>query len=207
VGGGWRGVHACSPIVMTGLAVVTQYLSPGQEPGPQRLRDLLVLASAVPFAWFGALITTHRPGNRVGGLLLVFALSISGAELAEGYVSYGLSHPGASAVPVTAWMLSWLWVPAVAAFLFLLLVYPDGRVLPGPGWRLVAWAVAGFCLLLVVFSGLSPQVQVEAVPTPLPNPVGLSGPAGALLQRTRPAVAVLLPGFGLLTVAAFLVRF
>jgi hypothetical protein len=54
---------------------------PGVPP-EERISELVWYSLPVPFAVVGALIAARRPGNRIGLLLVVGALSLSSAQFA-----------------------------------------------------------------------------------------------------------------------------
>ena len=75
-------------LALTVAAVVIDFL-PGPQPLSLRIADWSFTAVAVPLAMVGALITVHRPSNRLGGLLLVGALSIGVVKLRRSWCSTG----------------------------------------------------------------------------------------------------------------------
>jgi hypothetical protein len=150
----------------------------GEEDLPQRITEALGATAGVPFSVMGALICARRPGNRIGWLLLVAGLSSTWFFFAAGYVAYGQEHGGLlPASPLIAWIAIWIWVLALTALTFLLLLYPTGRLV-SRRWRPVAWAAGGWGVLGVAAMALSPELG------PLPgydNPIGLPGAAGQFL--------------------------
>jgi hypothetical protein len=178
----------------------------GRLPPNERIAEVLFLALPVPFAAVGALIVTRRPGHRIGWLLLVGALAISTAQLTWGYVGYGLGT-GAPlpAAAVVGWVGNWIPWPALAAFSLLLLLFPDGR-LPSPRWRPVAWAMVGWCAVIMAFLAVYPGLIADPE---LANPFGLSGDAGAAMRRLQasPVIPLVTVPLVLASTAAPLVRF
>jgi hypothetical protein len=132
---GWGAWAVCVLVAALTLAVVIVDFLPGQsQPLSLRIADWSFTAVAIPLAAVGALITVHRPGNRLGGLLLVGALSIGVVKVAQELVQYGVGHPGT--VPALAWIgwvSNWVWVPAILMFLLLPVLFPDGQP-PSPRW-------------------------------------------------------------------------
>ena len=141
----WAAWAACVLVAaLTVAAVVVDFL-PGQSQRlTLRIQDWSFTAVAVPFAAVGALIVVHRPGNHLGGLLLVGALAIGVEKLAQELVQYGVRHPGAvPALEWIGWVSNWAWVPAILMILLLPALFPDGQPL-SPRWRPLVWAmVAG----------------------------------------------------------------
>ena len=188
------------------LGVLLQVLGPGRESRPEQAADVIYLVGFIGIAWCGALITARRPGNRIGLLLLVGSLSAGLVEAAEGYVAYGLAHPGAlPALPLAGWLLIWTWVPSPTVLMLLLLVYPTGQLL-SPRWRAVAWAVGLWAAVTLVAMALQPEVPSAGGLT-LPNPLGLSGDAGELLRRAPNILFPLILLLVLISASALVLRF
>ena len=122
----------------------------------------------------GALVAARRPENPIGWLLSAGGLLISVATLAGQYAYYTLvTEPGSlPGGQVMLWLAGW---PNDAGFflvLFLMLLFPTGR-LPSPRWRPVArLAVAGY-LVDVVGRAFAPGPVDEQWFGPLPNPLGV----------------------------------
>jgi hypothetical protein len=123
------------------------------------------LTAGVPFSLVGTLICVRRPWNRIGWLMVVAGLSFTGVQFGGWYATHGGSAP---ARPLVAWITVWIWVPAVVALMFLLLLYPTGRLISWR-WRLVAWAVAAWGVLGVAAMALNPELAGAEVW----NPIGL----------------------------------
>src|ERR687898_3326704 len=119
---------------------------------------------AVGYSTVGAVAASHRPGNPVGWVLCSIGLSWGVAHFASEYATYALlAAPGSlPAAEAAAWIYSWLWVPGLGFIVFLLLLFPSGR-LPSPRWSPFAW----FSVLLVVAG------TIMAAFSPAPG-VGLS---------------------------------
>jgi hypothetical protein len=160
----------------------------------------------VPFAVVGALIAARRPGHRIGWLLLIGTLSIASAQFAWTYVLYkpdgGGSLPGRA---VIGWVGNWIPWPALAAFLLLLLWFPDGQP-PSPRWRPIGWAIVAYCAVVMVFLALYP-VLISA--PELDNPFALSGAAGTVMRKLQASSVVSAVGTALVLASASapLVRF
>jgi hypothetical protein len=153
----------------------------------------------------GALISTRRPGNRIGLLLLVFAVSTSANEAAVSYASYALSRqpqlPGAA---WAAWIATWVEGPALVAMLLVLLPYPTGRP-PSPRWRAVGWLILAWGVLGLTGS-LDPQIGLPDGRL-LPNPTGGVAVGGEVAAAV---IWVFIPLFFALTfglAGAVIVRF
>jgi hypothetical protein len=139
---------------------------------------LLVLrvSLGIPFSLVGLLIAVRRPGNRIGWVVLIGALSLSSWLFAAGYPVYELPL---WAIPLLAWVVNWAWVPALTALIFLLLLYPNGRLV-SPRWRPVAWAVGVWGAVVVTASAVRPDLTAAPF---IANPIGVPGVAGELLRQ------------------------
>ena len=114
---------------------------------------------AIPTAAVGVLVARRQPGNPNGWLLLgiAAALLLSTGAGAYSLVVYRLGRD----LPLgpVGLVLYQLWSPAVALFLLVILLFPDGH-LPSPRWR---WAVWAYCLLCAGYLVLLIAVAVDAI--------------------------------------------
>jgi hypothetical protein len=120
------------------------------------------------------LLPACLPGNPIGWLFC--AIGLFGAMrlfAAEYAIATLLAVPGSwpSALPggeALAWVSSWVWVVHFGPFLFLALLFPDGR-LPSIRWRpfasLVALAVAGGAVAVALWPETA--ARFDAVNSPL----------------------------------------
>jgi hypothetical protein len=102
---------------------------------------------AIGFSTVGAMITPRLPRrNPVGWLFCAIGL-VGGIRLfvAEYAIVTLLAEPGSppSTLPggeTLAWISSWVWVSHLGLFVFLALLFPDGRP-PSSRWRPLVWAI------------------------------------------------------------------
>jgi hypothetical protein len=202
---GWAAWATCGLVAaLVVAAIVVDFLPGPSQPLSLRIADWLFTAVAVPFAVVGALIVVHRPGNRLGGLLLVGAMALGLERVAQELVQYGVDHPGA--VPALAWIgwvSNWAWVPAILMLLLLPVLFPDGRPL-SPRWRPLVWVIVAGALVSIIGSMLFPTIS--DAPS-LPNPLGLSGAAGALLEQGLLKLFLGLPVAEVAAAVSLIVRF
>jgi hypothetical protein len=156
----------------------------GEGTVPERIADALSITVGVPSAVMGALICARQPWNRIGWLLLAGGLSTDGFFLGVVYAArYG--RQSLLQVPV-AWITTWLWVPTFAAVIFILLLYPTGRLI-SRRWRPVAWAVVAWGVLGVPAAALAPEFANPA----FWDPLGQGGGGGEFLAKAIESGAVI----------------
>ena len=114
---------------------------------------------AIPSAAVGVLVARRQPRNPNGWLLIGIAAAIL---LSTGAGAYSLLvYRLGRSLPLgpAGLVLYQLWSPALALFLLVILLFPDGQP-PSPRWRWVAW---GYGLLCVGYLGLLIGVAIDAV--------------------------------------------
>ena len=171
---------------------------PGAPGFAQWAEDAVV---AVSFSTLGALVAPRfPPGNPIGWLFC--AIGLVGAVLlfCGEYAAYALLlRPGSlPAGEVVAWIASWLWVAHIGLFVFLALLFPDGR-LPTPRWRPFAWLVGTAVAVGSVASAYSPG-PIRGLGS-LRNPLGIES-----IPNLSGAVEVLVFVLALAASVSLLVR-
>ncbi|WP_284748260.1 sensor histidine kinase [Amycolatopsis sp. RTGN1] len=156
----------------------------------------------LPISLVGALITVRRPGNRIGMLMLLSGLSITGDEFAFNYVHYGSTHP-APALHVIGWLGNWIWTIPLATLLFTVLLFPDGQ-LPDQRWRPVAWATGWWWLLLTCLASLGGGMYNGP---PVDGAAALNGWFGQMSGAALPVVFELFPLFLLAVTISAVLRY
>jgi signal transduction histidine kinase len=138
--------------------------------------DLVVPIGA---AALGASIAWRPGGNRIGWLFLAIGLVGASRVAAAEYASQAIASPGMPAAAWAAWLTNWnlsLIFPA-GCFLFIVLLFPNGRLL-SRRWRVVAWAAVLLTAygLLVLWLDPTPISFVGTRGTrAFSNPTGLHG--------------------------------
>jgi MFS family permease len=137
------------------------------------LTDVLSLA----FPTVGALIASRLPTNPVGWLFCGFGLLRAVQRFAGSYADYALlenlAFPGGRYV---AWFSTCAWLAGLALGVFLMLLFPDGR-LPSRRWRIVAWAAIFGAALDVIGFGFMPEYLILTHPY-VDNPFPIIGVIG-----------------------------
>ena len=130
------------------------------------------------FATLGVLIVSQRPRNIIGWLFLLPSVA-SGMQLFSGqYATVALSEP--SRLPAgsyAAWLSALMQSSSVFAVIFLLMLFPTGR-LPSPRWRVVAWATGLAVAVSLISLAFRPGPMQDFAPAQ--NPFG-SEAASAIL--------------------------
>ena len=116
-----------------------------------------ITGALVPAA--GALILSHRPGNRIGWVLL----STAGLALSfflTDWSGFGLhTAPGSlPAAAVAGWVGEIVWIPILAMLTLLPLWFPTGRV-TSRAWLPLQVGVLGLFAVLLVACVLHPQLE------------------------------------------------
>jgi hypothetical protein len=140
-------------LLLAAVLVALSFLA--RQPG-YPLQPIII---AIPTAAVGVLVARRQPRNPNGWLLLGIAAALL---LSTGAGTYSLLvyHLGRD-LPLgpIGLVLYQLWSPAVALFLLVILLFPDGH-LPGPRWRWTVWA---YSLLCAGYLALLIAVAVDAI--------------------------------------------
>src|SRR6266699_1021974 len=123
--------------------------------------DLLLAVAVGVGVATSQLIIRRLPGNALGWLLGLIALSLAASMFADQYALYGLATaPGSLPAARTAgWAAGVLATVTVLLLSFLILLFPDGR-LPSRRWRPVLWA-----LVVVTVGWVAGQFQAGTTVT------------------------------------------
>jgi len=167
----WGLVIAGVVLYLTGLGY--RLITPSETLTSQ---DVFVPVILAVFGTLGGLIATRQPRNAIGWLFCAVAIFAGMGGLARGYAVHWLatgSGPrrlGETAAVYTeiSW-IGWVLVPT----LFLLLLFPDGRLL-SRRWRPIAWCAGASIVVDLVGSTLSPG-PVSDFPEVV-NPYGVEFP-------------------------------
>jgi hypothetical protein len=124
------------------------------------------------FSTIGAIIVSHRPEHPIGWLFCVMGLLAGIDHFCGAYAIYALlAHSGAlPAGEAGAWVRSWVWVLYIGVGMFLVSLFPDGR-LPSRRWRPFAWSVVTVVFLSAIALAFSPG-PVDGL-GPIENPLGI----------------------------------
>jgi hypothetical protein len=166
----WLAWYMCSVSLMLtvlGLLLLVVSRSPTGAPvyagAPVFDYWLINTVVAISFSTVGGVIAPRLPPhNPIGWLFCTIGL-IGGMRVfvAEYAIVTLLAEPGSllGRLPggeALAWVSSWLWVPHIALFLYLALLFPDGRP-PSPRWWPFAWVVGVVVVTGTVAVALWPE--------------------------------------------------
>jgi hypothetical protein len=144
------------------------------------------------FPLVGVLVALRQPRNAVGWVLLAIGFTWGLELVCSSYATYGLDlHRGSHRLAaVAASVDNMLWVPAIGLTgVFLLLVFPDGRLLT-PRWRWLAWPSAIGMTMGSLTILLDPGLMTDGSFPNTDNPLGIEA-LGDVIGFARPAVVVL----------------
>ncbi len=167
-------------------------------------RDVFIWAITLVFLVAGHVIATRQPRNPIGWIFLGGGVSAALARLSGAYGDYWLdTGEGPRALGQTAAAYGEIsWVPFVLVpATFLLLLFPDGRLLSSR-WRPVAWCAVVGIVGVVVTTVLKPGT-LEDHPD-FPNPYGVE--SSLLTALEGPAYLALMVGL-LGSAASLVLRF
>ncbi|MDQ3911036.1 MAG: hypothetical protein M3305_04545 [Actinomycetota bacterium] len=127
---------------------------------------------AVAFSIVGAVIVSRRSETTVGWIFCTIGLLAGVVHLSSAYAVYALlAEPGSlPGGELAAWMRSWDWVPYLGLFVFLFLLFPNGRA-QSNRWRWFAWLVGVVVVVGTIMAAYSPG-PIDAI-GPVENPLGI----------------------------------
>ncbi|MFE6127780.1 histidine kinase [Streptomyces sp. NPDC056437] len=152
----------------------------------------------------GLIVATRRPRNPAGWLLLSAGLWSATEFFTHAYALYAIPREltgGAFAL----WATNWIFIPFNFSIIFLLLLFPDGR-LPSGRWRTPAWCIGGCAVLGLPIGWFMPGPLSPGYFPAMTNPVGIPALAFTVTYVGFVAVLFLLCPF-LLSAASLWFRF
>jgi hypothetical protein len=136
---------------------------------------------AVGYSVIGAIMASRLPNHPIGWICcaigLIAAVDHFGGEYSL-YALLALPHPlpGGEAM---LWLQGWFWMLFIGLIVFLLLLFPTGR-LPSSRWRPFAWVSGAVISAGVIWSSaISPDVGFNVPPSPVQLSVLLLGGVAA----------------------------
>src|SRR3712207_591 len=186
-------------VVLVALALLLDFLT-GTIPILEARVDFsfVVLAGVLSLAFptVGALIASRLPANFIGWIFCGMGLVFAAQRFTIAYADYALVEnfalPGGEYV---AWFSTWVWVVIATLTVFMMLLFPDGRML-SRRWRVVAWAALCGAVLDALGEAFMPR-ELFSHPYVL-NPFGIPGTIGSIFTTYELFAAASLLGTMLL---------
>jgi len=172
------GLVALALILLSAGAVVSVVTGTAVNVG----NEVFIWAIGLAFATAGLLIAVRQPRNAIGWIFLGAAVATGLGSLAVSYADYWIdSRAGADALGKTAaWYADLSWMPFILVpSTFLLLLFPDGRLLSSR-WRPIAWCAGVGIAGTFVLGGLNPG-PIPDYPE-IRNPYGVDSPVRDVLE-------------------------
>jgi hypothetical protein len=162
---------------------------------------------AIGYSMIGATIASRLPDHPIGWICCAIGLTGGVEHFSSEYAIYALlAHPeslaGGNAM---LWLCNWVWIVMFGLIVYLILLFPNGR-LPSSRWRWFGWSSVALTLLAATLMAISPDAALDVLGTSdnghifLPNPLGIE----ALPNLYRP-VQTLVLALGLVGAASVVV--
>ncbi|NUK51959.1 hypothetical protein HRW14_17115 [Streptomyces lunaelactis] len=156
----------------------------------------------VVYAFPGFVVARRRPQSAIGWLLLFSGFGAVLDLLGEAYGLYAIPR-GMPGGVLAAWVVNWAFAFYLFPVYFLLLLFPDGRLLSAR-WRTAAGIVAACGVVVLLFAAFVPgPIDRDYFPT-VPNPLGTS--VLSFAAQNEGVFSFLLVACPFLLVAASLLR-
>jgi two-component system NarL family sensor kinase len=159
----WSACAVVTALVLTAAVLFASNYLAGGTLGDFGLAHALI---ALTYAVVGALVVTRRPHNPVGWLLCFIAVPSALGCLADQYARYSLlTRPGSlPAAAWVAWVGTWIWLFSFLTVPFLLLLFPEGRLL-SRRWRWAVWWSGASLTAVIVLVMVAPRNTVSELAT------------------------------------------
>ena len=137
---------------------------------------------AIGYSVIGAIIASRLPEHPIGWMCCAIGLSGAIEHFSSEYAIYALvAHQEAPAGGnVTLWLSNWIWIVMFGLIVYLILLFPNGR-LPNSRWRWFAWFSVALTLLGATMMAISPEAALDVLGSSgnphisFPNPLGIEG--------------------------------
>jgi len=137
---------------------------------------------AIGYSVIGAIIASRLPAHPIGWLCCAIGFKGVLEHFSSEYaISALVAHPEALAGgKAMLWLCNWAWIVMFGLIVYLILLFPNGR-LPSSRWRWFAWLSVALTLLAAVLMAISPDAALDVlgssdnVHISFPNPLGIEG--------------------------------
>src|SRR5215475_1442258 len=165
--------------------------------GGSSLNDAVGVVFFLAFASVGSFLAWKRPGNPIGWLLSAACLAYETGGSGELLAHFP------RALSVANW-LGWFFLLGLGLCVFVLLLFPTGH-LPSRRWRPVAWLAGAGLAGWAIGNTFAPTIVSAS--SPMRNPFGVAGPAGAIFMPMAVGGAALTAATGLAAVLSLTIRY
>ncbi len=200
----WLAWSTCAlSLALTAFSLLLLYLNyshPGVPVWAYWVPNTLI---SVGFSTVGAVIAPRLPPNNpIGWVFCAIGFLIGVTHFSAQYAIYALlAAPGSlPAGEAVAWILTWVWIPAIGLSTFQFLLFPDGR-LPSPRWRWFAWLSLLLILVGAIWQAFAPGLVQGGDAGDIYNPLGVEG-----LPNFEKPIQTLLFALMLISAASLFVR-
>jgi hypothetical protein len=137
---------------------------------------------AIGYSVIGAIIASRLPKHPIGWMCCAIGLTGAVEHFSSEYAIYALvAHQEALlGGKVMLWLSNWVWIVMFGLIVYLILLFPDGR-LPNSRWRWFAWLSVALTLLAATLMAISPEATLDVLGSSgnphisFPNPLGIEG--------------------------------
>jgi hypothetical protein len=192
----WSIVGVSAVLTVAGLLVAALGDAQPRE-GSFHSVAVFVFALFVAVSVVGGLVASRQPGNAIGWIFCGTSAMIGLSSLASGYAEVAPDEAASGAGRAAAWVVNWSWVGLYALVIFVLLLFPDGR-LPSRRWRAAAWAGGAGAIAYAAGVGLEPG-RLHDYPA-VTNPVAIDHAVAEALQLVGTILLLLAFGAGITSV-------
>jgi hypothetical protein len=165
----WLAWSACAlSLALTALSFLLIALILSQD-APIYFFWVALTVLATGYSVIGAIIASRLPNHPIGWICSAIGLIAAVDHFAGEYAVYALlaRREALWGGKAMLWLQSWFWMLFVGLFVFLLLLFPNGR-LPSSRWRPFAWVSVAIISVGVIWSSvISPDVRPDAPPSPI----------------------------------------
>jgi two-component system NarL family sensor kinase len=160
---------------------------------------------ALTFSTVGAFVASRRPENSIGWIFCAIGLYSGVGHFAAQYATYTIltrpdSLPGG---PALAWIYNWGYVVGIGLLVYLLLLFPDGRLV-SRRWRWFAWLSVAVFTVATIWAALQPGPMSGL--GPIRNPLGIEVATGTLEDVLDSVTGSLMAVVGLGAAVSLFVR-
>jgi hypothetical protein len=134
---------------------------------------------AIGYSVIGAIIASRLPGHPIGWICCAIGFMGAVEHFSSEYAIYALlAHPEALAGGnAMLWFCNWVWIVMFGLIVYLILLFPNGR-LPSSRWRRFAYLSVAFTLLGAILMAISPDAALDVLGSSDDGHISLSNPLG-----------------------------